>query len=275
MSRIALVVSDVDGTLVTHDKLLTEGARRAVQRLHDAGIGFTITSSRPPVGMRFLIEPLGITLPIGPFNGSSIVDPGLKPLEQHLIPADAARRSIELLERFGVDVWLFTNEQWIARRDDGKYVPHERNTIRFDPTFAADFGPWLTTACKIVGASADASLLERCEKAMQAALGSEALVVRSQSYYLDITPPGQNKGTFVEAMARRLNIPTAAIATIGDMQNDLSMFRVSGLSIAMGNATDDVKRQATHVTGSNDNEGFAGAIDMILRKASPHAGPSS
>ena len=62
MTRIALVVSDVDGTLVTHDKRLTDGAKRAVQRLHDAGIGFTITSSRPPVGMRFLIEPLGITL---------------------------------------------------------------------------------------------------------------------------------------------------------------------------------------------------------------------
>src|SRR5437868_2998745 len=104
MSRIALVVSDVDGTLVTHDKRLTDGARRAVQRLHGAGIGFTITSSRPPAGMRFLIEPLGITLPVGPFNGSSIVDPQLKPIERHLIPVDAAWRSIELLDRYGVDV---------------------------------------------------------------------------------------------------------------------------------------------------------------------------
>src|SRR6476659_4626176 len=111
MSRIALVVSDVDGTLVTHDKRLTDGARRAVQRLHDAGIGFSITSSRPPVGMRFLVAPLAITLPMGPFNGSSIVDPQLRPIEQHLIPATAARHSIELLDQFGVDVWLFTNDQ--------------------------------------------------------------------------------------------------------------------------------------------------------------------
>ena len=56
-----------------------------MRRLHDAGIGFTIFSSRPSIGMRFLIEPLGITLPIGAFNGSSIVDPQLKPIEQHLI----------------------------------------------------------------------------------------------------------------------------------------------------------------------------------------------
>jgi Cof subfamily protein (haloacid dehalogenase superfamily) len=264
MNRIALVVSDVDGTLVTHDKRLTDGAKRAVQRLHDAGIGFTITSSRPPVGMRFLIEPLGITLPVGPFNGSSMVDPQLKPIQQHLIPATAAQRSIEVLDQFGVDVWLFTNEQWIIRRDDGKYVPHERDTIQFDPTFAKDFAPYLAVACKIVGASADATLLQRCEIAMQQALGAQATAIRSQSYYLDITPPGQDKGTFVEAMAKRLGISTDATATIGDMQNDLAMFKKSGLSIAMGNATDDVKQQASHVTFSNEEEGFAGAIDFIL-----------
>lgn len=265
MSRIALVVSDVDGTLVTHDKRLTDGARRAVQRLHDAGIGFTITSSRPPVGMRFLIEPLGITLPIGPFNGSSIVDIKLRPIEQHLIPAPAARRSIEVLDQFGVDLWLFTNDQWVIRRDDGKYVPHERNTIKFDPTFVDDFTPFMASACKIVGVSADAALLQRCEIAMQKALGTQASVVRSQSYYLDITPPGHDKGTFVVAMAKRLGISANTVATIGDMQNDLAMFKRSGLSIAMGNATDDVKRQASHVTASNEEEGFAGAIDIIMK----------
>ena len=79
---------------------------------------------------------------------------------------------------------------------------------------------------------------------MQQALGAQATAIRSQSYYLDVTPPGQDKGTFVEAMAKRLGISTDAIATIGDMQNDLAMFKVSGLSVAMGNATDDVKKQA-------------------------------
>jgi Cof subfamily protein (haloacid dehalogenase superfamily) len=266
MTRIALVVSDVDGTLVTHDKRLTDGARAAVQKLHDAGIGFTITSSRPPVGMRFLVAPLGITLPIGPFNGSSMVDGNLKPIEQHLIPAAAAQRSLEVLSEFGVDIWLFTNEEWIIKRDDGKYVPHERNTIQHDPVFVDDFTPFLAKTCKIVGASADFARLERCEAAMQKALGDQAVAVRSQNYYLDITPPGQDKGTFVAAMAKRLNISTDAIATIGDMRNDLAMFKVSGMSVAMGNATDDVKKQATDVTASNEDEGFAGAVEIILKK---------
>ena len=265
MTRIALVVSDVDGTLVTKDKTLTDAARSAVRRLREAGIGFTITSSRPSIGMRFLIEPLGITLPIGAFNGSSIVDPQLTPIEQHLIPTAAARRSLDIMNEYGVDIWLFTNDLWLTRNPDGEYVPNEQRAIRADPTIVADFSPYLSTACKIVGASSDAAQLQRCEAAMKQALGAEATAVRSQTYYLDVTPPGCDKGTFVQAMTKRLGISTDAVATIGDMQNDLAMFRKSGLSIAMGNATDDVKKVATRVTSSNEDEGFAGAVEMILK----------
>jgi Cof subfamily protein (haloacid dehalogenase superfamily) len=264
MTRIALVVSDVDGTLLTSDKSLTDGARGAVRRLHEAGIDFTITSSRPTIGMKFLIEPLAITLPVGAFNGSCIVDPQLKPIEQHLIPASTAQCSLEVLDEFGVDIWLFTPDLWLTRRPDGQCVPYEKRAIRADPTIVGDFAPYLSTACKIVGSSSDPALLQRCEIAMQQALGARATAVRSQSYYLDVTPPGCDKGTFVQAMAKRLDISTDAVATIGDMQNDLAMFGVSGMSIAMGNATDDVKKLAKHVTASNEDEGFAGAVDMIL-----------
>jgi Cof subfamily protein (haloacid dehalogenase superfamily) len=170
-----------------------------------------------------------------------------------------------VLNEFGIDIWLFTNDLWLTRNGNGEYVPHEKRAIRSDPTIVADFTPYLSAACKIVGSSADAALLQRCEAAMQKALGAEATAVRSQTYYLDITPPGCDKGTFVQAMARRLGIVTDAVATIGDMQNDLAMFRNSGLSFAMGNATDDVKKVATHVTTSNENEGFAGAMEMILK----------
>jgi len=265
MSRIALVVSDVDGTLLTKDKTLTESAMAAVRRLHEAGIAFTITSSRPAIGMRFLIQPLQIKLPVGAFNGGCIIDPDLNPIELHTIPAPAVQRSLEVLNEFGTDVWLFTWDRWFARDGNGPYVPLEKRAIRADPTIVADFTPYLASACKVVGSSADAPLLQRCELAMQQALGTQATAVRSQSYYLDVTPPGCDKGTFVKAMASRLEIPKQAVATIGDMRNDLPMFEASGLSIAMGNATDEVKEMATQVTASNEEEGFASAIEMILR----------
>lgn len=265
MTRIALVVSDVDGTLLTKDKILTDGARAAVRKLHTAGIGFTIVSSRPTIGMGFLIEPLSITLPVGAFNGSSIVDDKLRPIEQHLITPAVAQHCLDVLNAFGVDIWLFTNERWYTRNPDGEYVPHEKLAIKADPTSIPDFTPHLAAACKIVGASSDAALLQRCEVAMKEAVGAEATAVRSQTYYLDITPPGHDKGTFVDAIAKRVGIPGGAIATIGDMENDLPMFAKSGISFAMGNAADNIKQHATHVTDSNERDGFAAAIETVLQ----------
>ena len=208
MTRITLVVSDVDGTLLTKDKTLTDGARNAVRRLHEAGIGFTIVSSRPTIGMGFLIEPLAITLPIGAFNGSSIVDPAAEADRAASDPArDGAaqhRRAQRIRRRH-----LAVHQRAVADAQSGRRIcPHEKRAIKADPTIVADFAPYLTGACKIVGASSDAALLARCEAAMQEAVGTQATAVRSQTYYLDVTPPGHDKGTFVEAMAKRLGIPT-------------------------------------------------------------------
>src|ERR1700684_3684701 len=144
MTRTALVVSDVDGTLLTKEKVLTDGAVAAVRKLHEPGIGFTITSSRPTIGMRFLIEPLGITLPIGAFNGSCIVDSALEPVEQHLTPEAATRRALQLLDQFGAEIWLFTSDLWLARDPNGQYVPHEKRAIRAHPTLVDDFKPHLS-----------------------------------------------------------------------------------------------------------------------------------
>ena len=236
-----------------------------MRRLHEAGIGFTIVSSRPTIGMGFLIEPLMITLPVGAFNGSSIVDARLKPIEQHLIAPAVAQRSLDVLDAFGVDIWLFSNERWYTRNPAGEYVPHEKRAIRADPTIVTDFTPHLTEACKIVGASSDFARLQQCEAAMKQAVGREATAVRSQNYYLDVTPPGHDKGTFVEAMEKRLGISSDAVATIGDMENDLPMFARSRISFAMGNAADAIKKQATHVTDSNERDGFAAAMETVLK----------
>jgi hypothetical protein len=190
----------------------------------------------------------------------------LKPVEEHLIPPATAQLAIDLLSEHGVDIWLFTNEKWLTRNPGGEYVLHEAHTIKHDPTIVSDFTPYLGGACKIVGASSDAPLLQRCEAIMQKAVGQTANAVRSQTYYLDITPPGHDKGTFVQSIARRVGVSLDAVATIGDMRNDLAMFDVSGLSIAMGNASEDVKSHATHVTASNEDDGFAKAMEMILKE---------
>jgi Cof subfamily protein (haloacid dehalogenase superfamily) len=264
MTKIRLLISDVDGTLVTRDKRLTPASVAAVQALRAQGIQFSITSSRPPFGMRMLCEPLGLDLPIGPFNGSSLVMPDMTVLEQATIPPRAAAASVALFARNGIDVWLFTNSQWLIQRDDGRYVPHEQKTIATAPTRLAADEALPDGICKIVGVSGDFDLLARCETELQALLGGDAHAARSQNYYLDVTPPGRDKGAFITAMGERLGIAREAIATIGDMSNDLPMFAASGLSFAMGNAADPIKAKATHVTASNEDDGFARAVETIL-----------
>jgi Cof subfamily protein (haloacid dehalogenase superfamily) len=264
LTAISLVISDVDGTLVTPDKEITPASVRAVYRLADRGIGFTVVSSRPPAGLRMLVEPLSLSLPMGAFSGATIVDPDLATIEEHVIPAAAARRSVAMLSEAGADVWIFTADGWLIRNADGAYVAKERRTILAEPIVVADFSPHLARAFKVVGSSRDFARLAECETAIRAALGGEASVALSQPYYLDITPPGRDKGTFVEALSRQLAVPPSAIAVLGDMTNDLAMFRKAGLSIAMGNATDAVKACATHATAANTDDGFAKAIDAYV-----------
>ena len=268
MTRIALVVSDVDGTLLTKDKILTDGAKAAVRKLHDAGIGFTIVSSRPTIGMGFLIEPLEITLPVGAFNGSSIVDAKLKPIEQHLIAPDVAQRSLDVLDAFGVDIWLFSNERWYTRNPQRRVRPAREAGDQGRPHHHRGFHPAsggsLQDRRRQFGLRAAEALRSGDEGSGRA---REATAVRSQNYYLDVTPPGHDKGTFVADMSKRLGIPTEAVATIGDMENDLPMFARSGVSFAMGNAADAIKQQATHVTDSNERDGFAAAMETVLKLA--------
>jgi Cof subfamily protein (haloacid dehalogenase superfamily) len=263
-SKISLLLSDVDGTLVTKQKVLTPRAQAAVKLLGEAGIGFTITSSRPPRGLCHLIEPLDLQLPIGGFNGGGLVRPDLTVVEALLLSPEAARAAVKITLKHGLDPWVYTETEWYVRDLNAPHVAREAFTITFPPNVVKDFGDTLDHVGKIVAVGDDSAAILACNQELDAVLSGEASSTRSQSYFIDITHPDANKGTMVTTMARLLSIPTDEIATIGDMANDLLMFRKSGLSIAMGNATDDVKAQAKLVTDTNENDGFAKAVERFL-----------
>jgi Cof subfamily protein (haloacid dehalogenase superfamily) len=267
-SKISLVLADVDGTLVTADKVLTSRAGAAVKALHTAGIAFAITSGRPPRGMAMLIDPLALCTPIAGFNGGILVKPDMTILEQHVLAGDAARRALEVILHNGMDAWVYSGRDWLVRDPNAPHVAREQWTVKFAPTVVENFDGVLDRAVKIVGVSDDHDLVARCEKDARDALGSGASAARSQPYYLDITHPAANKGTVVTTLSKLLSVPVSQIATIGDMPNDVLMFRNSGLGIAMGNASLDVQAQADVVTASYEDEGFARAIEkFILRRA--------
>lgn len=263
-TKISAVVSDVDGTLVTDDKVLTPRAQAAVAALHARGIVFTIISARPPRGLRMLLEPLKITTPVASFNGGVIATSGLAVITEHLLPAQVARRAVDLLDAQGVDVWVFAGQDWLVHDSGGPYVGHEERTVGFGPTIVEDFGSALHVAAKIVGVSTDFGNLARCEGQGRAELSGQASVALSQPYYLDITHPLANKGVGLSELARLLEIPLAEIAVIGDGGNDAAMFERGGLSIAMGNASAELRQAANFVTDSNEQDGFANAVERII-----------
>jgi Cof subfamily protein (haloacid dehalogenase superfamily) len=266
---IRLLLADVDGTLVTQDKVLTEAAKAAARALHDAGIMLAITSGRPPRGMSMLIEPLALKGAIAGFNGGVFVQPDLSVIESHTLDPETAKETVKLILDQGLDAWVYTEEEWLIRDKDAPHVARETWTVKFDAKVVASFtDAHLAHAVKIVGISDDLDLVAACEKVAQNTLGEKASAARSQPYYLDVTHPQANKGTVVATLSKLLNIPPAQIATVGDMPNDVLMFRKSGFSIAMGNSSDEVKAQASAVTDSNENEGFAKAVrKFVLRPA--------
>jgi len=263
-SKVSLVLADVDGTLVTEEKVLTSRASAAVVALQHAGIGFAITSGRPPRGMAMLIEPLALRTPFAAFNGGMFVRPDMTIMEEHVLAADAAKRAVDVILKNRMDVWVYSGNDWLVRDPHAPHVAREQWTVKFAPTVVANFDDVLTRAVKIVGISDDHDLVAQCEKDANDALGASASAARSQPYYLDVTHPDANKGMVVASLSKLLTIPANEIATIGDMPNDVLMFRKSGLSVAMGNASPDVQAQADLVTDSYQNEGFAKAIERFI-----------
>ncbi len=260
---IKLLLSDVDGTLVTKEKVLTPRSVEAVRKLHDAGIQFAVTSGRPPRGMEMLVEPLAITCPLAGFNGGLVVEPDLEVVAEHTIPEDQVAPAIELLDSFDLSVWVYRGADWHVLDPDGPHVARESHTVQFEPTVVERFDRE-TEVAKIVGVSDDYDAVAAAEAQAHERLGEYVAASRSQPYYLDITHPDANKGAVAMFLSERYDISPDEIATIGDMPNDVLMFAHSGLSIAMGNAHREVQRAARQVTTTNDEDGFAHAVERFI-----------
>jgi Cof subfamily protein (haloacid dehalogenase superfamily) len=263
--KCSAVITDVDGTLVDDEKRLTSRATSAVAELRASEIAFSIISSRLPRGLTSLLGSLGITTPIGSFNGGMIAEADLAIIiTEHLLSPAVARHTVDVLNAHGVRVWVFSGQDWLVRDPYGPHVDLEQKTVGFRAKIVQDFDASLDGAAKIVGVSGDFELLVRFESDMRAALVDEASIARSQPYYLDITHPLANKGVALSEIAKLLAVPLAEIAVIGDGGNDVAMFERSGLSIAMGNASLQVQQAADFVTDSNREEGVANAVERFI-----------
>ena len=263
---IRLLLSDVDGTLITTDKVLAPETVRAVEQLYEHDVMFSITSARPPRGFSMFLDPLKLSAPLGAFNGGLMVHPDMSTISELPVDSSLVAPIIEALASSNLSIWVYQNTDWFVLDLEGPHVAHESDVVQFKPTLISSFDDVHDDVVKIVGVSDDGAAI---------ALGVEALsgfnvsATLSQTYYLDVTNPGANKGSVVDFLAQYLSIDVASIATIGDAGNDVAMFQRSGLSIAMGNAPDEIKSAALQVTKSHDDNGLAYAVENLILPRAP------
>jgi Cof subfamily protein (haloacid dehalogenase superfamily) len=215
--------------------------------------------------MSMLISPLALKAPLAGFNGGVFVNPDLSVIESRPLDPETAAQALKLILDQGLDAWIYTVDGWLLRDDKAPHVAREAWTVKFDPQVVGSFtDAHLAHAVKIVGVSDDVDRISKGERVIQNVLGTRASAARSQPYYLDVTNRDANKGAVIDTLSRLLDVAPEQIATIGDMPNDILMFEKSGFSIAMGNASEEVKARASVVTESNAQNGFAKAVDRFI-----------
>src|SRR3984957_6946067 len=278
--KISILLADVDGTLVDSQKRITARAKAAIQKLDEAGIKFAVTSGRPPRGMKMIGEQVKLSTPIAAFNGGMLVEPDtMKVLTQQTLDAETAQAVIERIGKFGLDVWVYAGVDWYLHDLNSPHREKEERTVQFPPTVVKNFDQALHQGvAKVVGVSDDYDLVAKGEKGVKEEFehgihahctttsrdcDPSVSAARPQPYYLDVTHPKANKGSVVQMLSELLKIAPAEFATIGDMPNDVLMFVKSGYSIAMGQASEEVKKSATYVTAGKGEERFAKKIQDL------------
>lgn len=264
MERIRLLVCDIDGTLVRHDKSLPDENIAAIRDLIARGVAVSLISARPPAGMLPIAGRLGLAGPFGAFNGGTIFDADGRQREAWQVPQDLAGELLALYARAGVTRWFFATDRWLTSDPANPHTPREVISSGLQPTPVDDFTPYLSDADKIVAVCDDPAQMAPLEDEARALASARATVIRSQDYYLDATAPQANKGEGVTRLAELYGVPLSAVAVIGDQANDVTMFRRAGLAIAMGQAKPEVQAAAHHVAASNEQAGVADAIARFI-----------
>jgi hypothetical protein len=211
-----------------------------------------------------LIDPLDLTTPIAAFNGGVVADRDLKVIEQRTIPDQLVNPIITELSSHDLSVWLYRGADWYVQDRQGPHVDREAATVRFEPTVVDSYDGLETEVAKLVGVSDDHDAVHAGATGVHERFGDQVSASPSQPYYVDVTHPDANKGVVAQYLAARYDLSSGEIATIGDGPNDVLMFAHSGLSIAMGNASPEVQRAAGRVTKSNEEDGFAFAVESFV-----------
>lgn len=256
---IALVISDIDGTLITSNHEITDDTKSAAAKLQERGIRLSLASSRPPRSIRPIAKALNLHSPFAAFNGALVVTAEGEVMARSVIANSVIQRVKSIADDFGIDVWLYDEEDWWAPYRN-PFVDREEHTSGFSPRIDG-YAERIKGDANKLTVVGKPELVAQAEQRVWNELSNEVSASRSKPRFLDVTERGIDKGSVVMRLSRVIGISTNQVAVIGDGPNDVAMFEQAGLSIAMGQAVDSVREAATCATASNDDEGWARGIE--------------
>ncbi len=264
---IALVVSDVDGTLTNHAGTVSEATQREIRRVMSRGIHFSIATGRPTRDLQHVRESLDLPIPVIVSNGTMVEDLATGEIIHSLqIETSVTLAVIDVITGYDVDaVILDTPKGWIYQ---------VRNATGEPPPWIVSVGDtahrieeWKTylaeerTVLKILAEGAEAEL-QRIEQALSVIPGVQ--VTASFPNNREIFVEHAGKANAARLLAERLGLEAAHVLAIGDQRNDIELLRWAGIGVAMGNAVPELKAVADWITRSNDEDGVAHALAHFI-----------
>lgn len=272
MTKPLLCVCDLDDTLLGSDKRISDRNRERVLKLQRSGTPFTIATGRSHLQIREFIYDLEIKIPVITCNGGVTSTPGdEKLLSVSYINPQIAKAICAFCEEKGLDYLMYTAKDICYTKDSRRIL----NYVKYNATLenkkfevplkcmddADDHDFQIAIKILVLG---DYDMLDYIKKEFNKE--DKLTIVSSGKGLVDIMTKSTSKGDAVKNLADSLGIDIKDVAVFGDSPNDISMFEIAGISVAVENAVDEVKELATHKTAANYEDGVAQALDTLFGK---------
>lgn len=269
--KYKLLVLDIDDTLLTTDKRITDRVMNALTAAQDAGVTLAIASGRLPIGVRPFVEALHIPERGGyylAFNGGLILDANGTIVHADILDRKYLDAIYKALRPYDVTVLVHTHDKIFTDNNQNSYAYTEPEALHQPLHLVDDLLTYVDWDLHKILIAGEPELLHEVEPVLKAQFGGELDVFLSAPWFLDIMPKGVNKGVGIRCIAEKLDIPIGAIIACGDSYNDLSMIKAAGLGVAMQNAEPGLKAAADYVTEHDcDHDGIAEVVEKFILNA--------
>ncbi|TRZ64613.1 Cof-type HAD-IIB family hydrolase [bacterium] len=272
LSKIKLVVSDVDGTLTNHENKVGEQTKELVKKLKDKGILFSFATQRIHSSIVGFARELDIKIPLITVNGALIRDAEGNTIHKSLINPKHVKKALEYSEKYFVRVALCSNDE-ILYTEHNSVLKDFLYRLGTDYKLVDSYDSYVNDVVEIIMMGNEKVTVRYIQKRMKVPYMFFLRVKYFRSstrlgiYNLEIRKSGTNKRTGVKILAKHLKVRKNQIATLGDWYNDRELFEYGGTNIALKNAVAELKNMAHYVTDRTNDEDGVGEFLKLLYDA--------